>query len=459
MLGILPALIGIGIQLSHTFEGIWLFARLYPRLAALTLAATLALLGYYTWKNPTWVGDVVRYFQDDLTRLKEQDPELAAHLEEEEEKGPMEERIAQSAWSVEVRARLLRAWKKVQSGGGFASAEQAAQQKWVEDLMRIPVGVRSPSVLREGETTAVMLRRARDVLDQELYGMEEVKLRLLEILAMWARNSDGRLPVLALTGPPGVGKTTVAKALARVLDRPCQVLTLGGRKDAAELKGHSPTYVGASWGLLVDALVQARCMDPVIYLDEIDKVGVLGDDIYHVLTHATDPSSHDAFQDAYLAGIGMDLSRAFFVVSLNDVSALPRPLRDRMDLVEVPAYTAEDKRELVRGFLWPDALANAHLSPTEVSLSEEAIEELLEHPEAQKAQGVRPLKHLCGTLVRRVALLLSWSPEDRAQWGWTQEVPRPWVLTGEDVLALLLLGPKPSGITEEGDMGRISDSE
>jgi ATP-dependent Lon protease len=387
------------------------------------------------------------------------DPETRAILEganKDEDPGEIEMRILRSGWGASEKTRLLRTWKRCQRGGmlSVADAQVQADRTWVENMLNVPVGV-----FQAKDVSVTDLSVAERILNEHLDGLRGVKLKLLEVLSMWSRNKSGHLPVLGLLGPPGVGKTTVAKALAEVLNRPCQVITIGGRKDAAELKGHSPTYVGATWGVFTDALVQSRCMDPVIYLDEVDKVGVLGQEIFHTLLHVLDPSSHDRFQDSYLNGLTLDLSRCLFILSMNDVSEIPAPLRDRMDLVEIPPYGTSEKESLLRRFLWPAACKGSGI---EAALSPEAEAELLALPEVSEAAGVRPLRHVCETLARRIGLLQSWSTQERLSWGWPKEVPSArWILSEEDVLELLLLGSTPqqpslsSGLKEQQPLSAL----
>jgi ATP-dependent Lon protease len=246
----------------------------------------------------------------------------------------------------------------------------------------------------------VSIPKARRILDEDHYGLEEVKKRILEFLAVRAVKKDGKSPILCLVGAPGVGKTSIARSIARALDRKfCQV-SLGGVHDEAELRGHRRTYVAAMPGRVISAIKQCGSMDPVFLFDEIDKMAsdMRGDPAAAML-EILDPEQNARFRDHYLEA-PFDLSRVLFITTANTLEAIPRPLFDRMELIEVPSYTVEEKVQIAKRHLWPKQLEENGMSAKQLKISDQALTQIIEGYTAEA--GVRSLERALGRVIRKV---------------------------------------------------------
>jgi ATP-dependent Lon protease len=246
------------------------------------------------------------------------------------------------------------------------------------------------------------LEHARRVLDEDHYDLERVKDRVLEYLAVRRLVSEPRGPILCLLGPPGVGKTSVAKSIARAMSRRFTRMSLGGVRDEAEIRGHRRTYVGALPGRIVQGLKNAASRDPVFVLDEIDKVGAdYRGDPSSALLEVLDPEQNSSFSDHYLE-IPFDLSRVLFVATANRTDTIPPPLLDRMELIEIPGYTAREKLRIGSEFLIPRQLREHGLEAESVAISESAQLRVIE--EYTREAGVRNQERQIAALVRKAAL-------------------------------------------------------
>ena len=255
------------------------------------------------------------------------------------------------------------------------------------------------------------LQNAEKTLNRDHYGMEKVKERILEHLAVLKLRGDMRSPIICLYGPPGVGKTSLGRSIADALKRKYVRVSLGGVHDESEIRGHRRTYIGAMPGRILKGMIKAGSSNPVFILDEIDKISgqTVNGDPSSALLEVLDPEQNNAFHDNYL-DIDYDLSKVMFIATANDISQIPRPLMDRMEMIEVSGYCTEEKVEIARRHLVPKTKeANGLGDRKDIKLSKEAIEFLIEH--YTRESGVRGLEKQLSKVFRKLALNIASSPE------------------------------------------------
>ena len=274
-----------------------------------------------------------------------------------------------------------------------AASEFNVTRGYLEWLTSIPWGVHSPD--------NYAISRARDVLDEDHFGLKDVKDRILEFLAVGKLRGTVEGKIICLVGPPGVGKTSIGKSIARALDRQFYRFSVGGLSDVAEIKGHRRTYVGAMPGKAIQALKKVGTENPLILIDEVDKLGRgYNGDPSSALLEMLDPEQNSSFMDHYM-DVPVDLSRVLFVCTANTLGTIPQPLLDRMEVIEVSSYTAEEKRHIARGYLAPQAKEASGLKEADVSLPDESIDFIIRR--YARESGVRGLRKLLEKVYRKVA--------------------------------------------------------
>ncbi len=278
-----------------------------------------------------------------------------------------------------------------------ASPEHGMVRSYLEWLVALPWS--------KADAEDIDIARARRVLDEDHYGLEKVKRRILEYLAVRKLNPQGRSPILCFVGPPGVGKTSLGQSVARALGLKFVRASLGGVHDEAEIRGHRRTYVGALPGNIIQGLRKAGTRNPVFMLDEIDKLGssIQGDPA-SALLEVLDPEQNSTFRDNYLA-LPFDLSHVLFVATANVLETIPGPLRDRMEIIELTGYTEEEKLEIARRYLVARQLEANGLTSSQVSLADAAILRLIR--EYTRESGCRNLERQIGALLRRAAVRIA----------------------------------------------------
>jgi len=305
----------------------------------------------------------------------------------------LEERIAKASLPSEadqVAKKQLKRLRSMQVG----SAEYTVVRTYLDWILDLPWSNQTDDNMDIAEV--------RRVLDEDHYGLEKVKKRIVEYLAVRKLKKDKKGPILCLLGPPGVGKTSLGKSIARALGRKFVRVSLGGVHDEAAIRGHRRTYVGALPGQIIQGMKKSGTINPVFMMDEVDKIGHdFRGDPSAALLEVLDPEQNNTFADHYLE-IPYDLSSVMFVATANIADPIPPPLRDRMEILEIPGYTRREKLAIARQHLIPKQLEEHGLKPEQLTITDEAVEELIEH--YTREAGVRSLERTVASVIRGVAV-------------------------------------------------------
>lgn len=296
---------------------------------------------------------------------------------------------------------------------GEASGENAMLRTYLEWLTELP--------WKQEPQQPIDLNDARKILDDDHFGLDKIKRRILEYLAVRKLNPDGRSPILCFAGPPGVGKTSLGQSIARATDRAFQRVALGGVHDEAEIRGHRRTYLGALPGNIIQAMRRAGTNNVVLMLDEIDKLGAGGfhGDPGSALLEVLDPEQNHKFRDNYL-GVDFDLSHVMFICTANALDTIPGPLRDRMEIIQLPGYTAEEKVQIARRYLVEGQLQANGLQPAQVDISDAALTEIVSN--YTREAGVRNLEREIGSTLRHAAMQIAEGKAEHVSIG-TSDLP------------------------------------
>ena len=315
--------------------------------------------------------------------------------DEDEELRALRARLRDSKMEGEARERTEKELSRL-ARTSIHAPESPVLENYIETMLDLPWGVKTGG--------RIDLTRAAKVLDQDHYGMREIKDRLLEYLAVVKHKGDLKSPILCLVGPPGVGKTSIARSVARALGRKFTQMSLGGVHDEAEIRGHRRTYVGAMPGRLISAIRQCGAMDPVFLLDEVDKISRdMRGDPSSALLEALDPAQNDHFRDHFIEA-PFDLSSVLFITTANTTDTIDRALLDRMEVIEVPSYTLEEKLVIAKKYLLPKQLAAHGLKKGDLRIGDKALRAIIEG--YTREAGVRELERTIARVCRRTVLAL-----------------------------------------------------
>lgn len=297
--------------------------------------------------------------------------------------------------SDEIKEKLLKECDKLSKMPG-GSHEGTVERNYLDKCLEIPFG--------KFTKDSINLEKARKILDKEHYGLDKVKERIVDSLAVYKRNPDFNGQILCLAGPPGVGKTSIVKSLAKSMGRKYVRIALGGIHDEAEIRGHRKTYIGSMPGRIVEAVIKSGVMNPIILLDEIDKIGNdFKGDPSSALLEALDPEQNNTFADHYIE-FPIDLSKVLFITTANDVSAIAEPLYDRMEVIELNSYTSLEKFHIAKNHLIKKEMTKHSLSAREFKMTDGAINTVIES--YTREAGVRKLEKEIATLCRKATVAL-----------------------------------------------------
>ncbi len=300
--------------------------------------------------------------------------------------------LAELECNDEVREKIQKEIDRFRNTTNVAS-ENAVIRGYIETLLAMPWDKRD-----EEKST---MKDAKDILDQDHYGLKDVKERILEYLAVRLLTGKGESPILCLVGPPGTGKSSIAKSVARALDKKFVRISLGGVRDEAEIRGHRKTYVGAMPGRFADALKTAGVKNPVMLLDEVDKASNdYKGDVFSALLEVLDGEQNDRFRDNYIE-LPVDLSEVLFIATANSLSTIPRPLLDRMEVIEVSSYTENEKMHIAKEHLIPKQIKIHGLKKSQLNITDKALEKIIMN--YTREAGVRNLERRIGDVCRKAA--------------------------------------------------------
>ena len=394
--------------------------------------------------------------------------ELDGEDPEQNQMALLRERFSKADLPEEVRKEAERELARLERLSP-ASPDYHVARAYLDFLLELPWKVATEDVLD--------ISHARQILDEDHYDLREVKERILEHLGVLKLNPAAKSPILCFVGPPGVGKTSLGQSIARALGRKFERLSLGGMHDEAELRGHRRTYIGAMPGRIIQTIRRAGVNNPVLMLDEVDKIGrAFRGDPAAALLEILDPEQNRAFRDNYL-DLPFNLSKVFFVTTANTLDTIPRPLLDRMEVLRLPGYSEEEKIEIANRYLLPRQLKETGLAPEHCVITPDALQGII--AQYTREAGVRQLERAIATIARKIALrraegntepvtvtrdnLATWLGPRRFSREPTRRRLPPgvatglaWTETGGDVLYVeAMLLPNGRGLTLTGQLGEV----
>lgn len=326
------------------------------------------------------------------------------------------------------------------------SGEYYKIKQWVDAFMSIPFGKTKqlPLTIDDGmEKCNAFMENAKKVLDECVYGLDDAKMQILQLVGNWISNPNSIGTAIAIKGPPGTGKTTLIKeGISKILQRPFAFLALGGATDSSFLEGHGYTYEGSTWGKIVNILIQSKCMNPVIYFDELDKISETpkGEEITGILTHLTDTTQNNCFHDKYFANMDFDLSKSLFIFSYNDESKVNPILKDRMYRIHTAGYVTKEKITIAKKYLIPKIEKNVNFKSEDITITDEALIKIIDGF-TDKEKGVRNLKRCLEIIYTKLNLYRLMKPDSKLfEKENTINVTFPFTVTPEVINKLIKLG-------------------
>jgi ATP-dependent Lon protease len=332
--------------------------------------------------------------------LREQLRQIRKELGEEGEQGEeiaeLKEAIEKAGMPEEAKEQAEKELKRLERMSD-ASAEYSMLRTWLDWMIQLPWS--------KLDKESIEIEHARKVLDEDHFGLDKIKRRIVEYLAVRKLNPQGRSPILCFVGPPGVGKTSLGQSIARSLGVKFARVSLGGVHDEAEIRGHRRTYIGALPGNIIQSVRKAGTRNSVLMLDEIDKLGAgIQGDPSAALLEVLDPEQNNTFRDNYL-GVPFDLSKVVFIATANMLDTIPGPLRDRMEVIELTGYTEDEKVEIAKRYLVRRQLDANGLKPEQASITDDALHQIAQ--DHTREAGVRSFERMIGSVLRNVAVKIA----------------------------------------------------
>jgi len=318
---------------------------------------------------------------------------------------PLQFKVLESNMDINTKSMAISHINKIKELD-TSTTEYSKMEQWISGLIKIPFSkyinlpINDSSCIEDKRT---YLKKTNAILDKAIFGHKNAKSHILQLISKWIKNPMSGGNILAIQGPMGNGKTTLVKeGIAKAINRPFAFIALGGASDSSFFDGHNYTYEGSHWGRIIEILIKSQCMNPVIYFDELDKVSDTnkGQEIIHLLTHLTDHSQNNQFQDNYFSGINIDLSKVLFIFSFNDESKVDRILKDRMYVINTKGFKKDEKLKIANDYLLPELLENFKYNDS-IIFNDDIIGEIIDEYTSSE-EGVRNLKRCLETIISKV---------------------------------------------------------
>ena len=340
-----------------------------------------------------------------------------------------------------IALKKMTSFQKMEPGSG----EYFKLKNWIDAFMSIPFNMYRNfdiSLAKDGqEKCRDFMAKSTEIMDDAVYGLNDAKMQIMQMMGTWITNPNAVGNAVAIKGPPGTGKTTLVKeGISKVLGRPFAFIALGGSTDSSFLEGHGYTYEGSTWGKIVSILMESKCMNPVIYFDELDKVSDTpkGEEIIGILTHLIDTSQNSEFHDKYFSEIKFDLSKCLFIFSYNDESKINPILKDRMYKIETKGYDAKEKAIIARKHLLPAIRKQIDFKEEDLVFSDEVLSYIVQNHTGEE-KGVRNLKRCLEVIYTKINLSrFTDTSTEFFKKGFIGNVEFPYTITNQDVDKLVV---------------------